>query len=75
MDRGAGGLQSLGSQSQTRLKQVSTHSGFSSVAQLCPTLCHSVDCSNHHAIEPSHSCCIHERWLGLSKVPGPTGWM
>ena len=38
MDRGASGLQFLGSQSQTRLKQVSTHSGFSSVAQLCPTL-------------------------------------
>ena len=38
MDRGASGLQSLGSQSQTRLKQVSTRSGFSSVAQLCPTL-------------------------------------
>ena len=31
MDRGASGLQFLGSQSQTRLKQVSTHSGFSSV--------------------------------------------
>ena len=28
MDRGASGLQSLGSQSQTRLKQVSTYSGL-----------------------------------------------
>jgi len=45
MDRGASGLQSLGSQSQTRLKQVSTHSGFSSATQVCPTLCHSMDCS------------------------------
>ena len=104
MDRGASGLQFLGSQSQTRLKQVSTHSGFSSVTQLCPTLVtpwiaalqallsftiswsvhnsllphelqhlrlpcpslspgvYSNSCPlNHHAIEPSHSCFIHER--------------
>ena len=38
MDRGASGLQFLGLQSQTQLKQVSTHSGFNSVAQLCPAL-------------------------------------
>ena len=67
--------------SQTGLKQFSTHSGFSSVPQLCPTLCRSVDCSTpgfavshcllefaqthvhriSDAIEPSHSCGIHQR--------------
>ena len=95
MDRGASGLQSLGSQSQTRLKRVSTHSGFSSVAQLCPTLATpwiaalqaflsftiswsllqfmSIEPSCHRAI----SFLFHprERWLGLGKVPGPTGWV
>ena len=95
MDRGASGLQFLGSQSQTRLKQVSTHSGFSSVAQLCPTLFTpwiaalqaflsftiswsllqllSIASSCHRAI----SFLFHprERWLGLGKVSGPTGWV
>ena len=93
MDRGASGLQSLGSQSQTRLKQVSTHPGFSSVAQWCLTLAtlwttalqaflsitiswsllqlRSIESSCHRAI----SFLFHprERWLGLGKVPGPTG--
>jgi len=95
MDRGASGLQFLGSQSQTRLKQVSTHSGFSSVTQLCPTLVTpwiaalqaflsftiswsllqlmSIESSCHRAI----SFLFHprERWLGLGKVSGPTGWV
>ena len=95
MDRGASGLQFLGSQSQTRLKQVSTHSGFSSVTQLCPILVTtwiaalqaflsftiswsllqlmSIESSCHRAI----SFLFHprERWLGLGKVSGPTGWV